>query len=340
MGLYAWALDGDSYTGRQFRQTMTPWLSGATPSRPLGGRSGVRVGSGAPVAVTASTWTVGPHSGVIDNQVAAEAGPYPYSIDAAVSGSLTAADATSTRTDIVWMRVNDPAESDGSSVPAVVVGYTPGVPGSGVAPSTPSGSLRLGVITVPRAGGGNPAVSWVAPWTVAAGGTLPCLSSARPPVPYQGQMIYETDTGLVQVNQGGSPSSWAALHPDGATRRWTASRTGASDNFSSGSFVSLLGVGLGVTAPAGSYLLTTNFDLGSTVGTTGNLRIIDPNKANLSADRTINPILSGQRTPVTYSAGFDWGGGAGTVTVSVMVSSGIGTIINPSARLDVFWVGG
>lgn len=167
-----------SYSGRAYRQVHASILAGATAARPLGARSGVRIGTPTTtVTATSTTWTVKPHAGIIDAQAAAEAGAYWYAIDANVSGTVTAAHATLPRRDIVWVRIDDPAEADGSSVPAAVPGYTVGAAASTpAAPAAPARAMVLAEINVPAAGSGAPTVTWVAPRTAAAGGIIPAAS--------------------------------------------------------------------------------------------------------------------------------------------------------------------
>jgi hypothetical protein len=178
MAITVWAVNAVSnnptYAGRQLRQTTTaPFLAGATTARPLGAFSGVRPGTPATTvtAPTSTSWSCAPHIGVIDGQTAAESGPYMYSVDAAVPGTITAANASNPRVDIIYAQVNDPAESDGSTTPGVTISYLAGQAGATpTAPATPARSIVLAQINVPKSGGGNPSVTWVAPYFAAAGG--------------------------------------------------------------------------------------------------------------------------------------------------------------------------
>jgi hypothetical protein len=117
------------------------------------------------VTATGTTWTIAPHAGVLDLETSATAGPYFYAVRVAETGAVTAANATNPRIDIVYVQVNDPAEGDGSSTPAVVSGYLAGTAAaSPVAPSAPnSRCLILAQILVPKSGTGSPSVTWVAP---------------------------------------------------------------------------------------------------------------------------------------------------------------------------------
>jgi len=154
-----------SYTGRSLRQTMSVFLPGATTANPFAVTSAIRRGtSPTTVTATSTTWTVGLHAGVLNLESAIESGPYAYSVNTAQTGAVTAAHATLPRVDIVWVRIDDPAESDGSSVPAVVAGYTAGTANaSPVAPATPARCMVLAQLNVPASGGGAPTVVWKAP---------------------------------------------------------------------------------------------------------------------------------------------------------------------------------
>lgn len=155
-----------AYSGRMLRQSLVAPLAvlGST-ARPLGGLSGVR--SGTPtttVTATSTTWTCNPHAGILDVESAAEAGPYGYAVDANVTGAVTAANASNPRVDLLYARLSDPAESDGSSMPQVEILYLAGTAAaSPSAPATPARGSALAWINVPVAGGGSPTVTWVAP---------------------------------------------------------------------------------------------------------------------------------------------------------------------------------
>jgi len=207
-----------TYTGRMARETMSVFLAGATAADPLGARSGVRPGTSATtVTATSTTWSMGLHAGVLDMETAVEAGPYAYAVNTAQTGAVTAADATRPRVDIVWVRLDDPAESDGSSAPAVVAGYTAGAPlASPVAPATPARCMVLATIQVPMSGGGSPTVIWVAPYTVAAGAPIPVRSDADLGLLtwYEGLQVYRLDTHLVETFDG---IVWRPTVPAGGT---------------------------------------------------------------------------------------------------------------------------
>lgn len=181
--------DSPKYAGRALRQTTTaPFLAGAKAARPLGAISGVRPGTPAStVSCTATTWTVAPFAGVIDAEAAAEAGPYTFASDTNVTGALPAANASNPYAGILYVQVSDPAESDGSALPGVKVDFLGGDPAAnplapgdpGASKGLPARSYVIGRVNMPKAGGGNPTVTWVAPYTAAAGGIIPAVSSTQ-----------------------------------------------------------------------------------------------------------------------------------------------------------------
>jgi len=157
------------FSGREARQAMSVALGGATAARPLGARSGVRPGTPASTVAlpTATSYVIHPHAGVLDLQTSALAGPYWYVVGSDgvdETGTVNAAHGTWPRKDILWVRVDDPAE-EGTDPPLVVTGYTAGtaaaVPDP---PATPARSMRLATISVPLSGGGTPTIVWDAPY--------------------------------------------------------------------------------------------------------------------------------------------------------------------------------
>lgn len=232
MTIAVWPVDAvagsPKYAGRQLRQTtVSPLVSGATAARPLGAFSGVRPGtSPATVAATATTWSCAAVAGIIDAQVAAEAGPYEFANDAVVSGPITAANQSNPRKDAVYFQLSDPAENGGNTAPGGTVGYlagdpsaTPLAPGEpGASKALPPRSMVLAYINVPKAGGGNPTVTWAAPTLTAAGGTLPfgAYAALQSTVGgYPGQLA--TVVGDVTQSRNGvyswTGSTWVRISP-------------------------------------------------------------------------------------------------------------------------------
>lgn len=158
-------------TGRKFRHILSAALP-AIDGYPYGTIGGVRWGTpSSTVTASSSTWGVATHVGVVDPHYGAQAGPYLYEVTVAESGSMNAAHATNPRYDIISVRIDDPAESDGSSVPAAAVVYTAGTAAASPSvPATPARSMKLAEIYVPASGGGAPTVAWVAHYLASGAG--------------------------------------------------------------------------------------------------------------------------------------------------------------------------
>jgi hypothetical protein len=209
--LTLWPVSG-TFTGRQLRQAIGAFWGGLA-ARPLGARSGVVVGTPtSTVTASASTWTVKPHSGVLDVEALAIAGPYNYSVDANVTGTMNAADNTYDRVDLISVTMSDTSEGDASTAGPTFV-YTVGTPAStALPPTTPARNVALATIRVPKLGTGSPSVTWIAPWAVAAGGILPCTDSTYYPVsPYTGQYVDDATLGLQRWDGG----QWTDASPLG-----------------------------------------------------------------------------------------------------------------------------
>lgn len=155
-----------AYSAQATRQAFSAFLGAAPVGRPLGAASGVRAGTPSTTVTltgaSATTWNVAAHSGVVDAETAI-AGPYLYATDGSDTGTITAANATNPRIDIIYVQIND-TDQDGSGLRGGVVGYLAGTAAATPsAPAAPARSIVLANISVPKAGAGSPAVTWVAP---------------------------------------------------------------------------------------------------------------------------------------------------------------------------------
>lgn len=162
-------------------------------------RAGVTAGLGASVA--GMTVTVAPGSGIVTPAVTVN-GSYRVSVSSSTAVTLSARDATYSRHDLVVARVRDSAV-DASGQYAASVEVVTGVPSAApVPPSVPAGALALWVAIVPPSG----TVTLVdrRTYTAALGGVITCTSSTRPAGGSlrPGQVIFETDTSVVQVWTG------------------------------------------------------------------------------------------------------------------------------------------
>ncbi len=164
----------NTYTPRQGRQANAAMMAGATAARPLGAFTGVRPGTPSnTVTATTSTVTVQPFGGTADVQTAAIAGPYEFAFDTVYTVPLVAQSATVPRSDIVYVQINDNQEdgtgstNSSSATRVYQAGTTVTVP---TPPNTRT--FIIAVINVPITGS-SPTVTWVAPYTIAAGGVQP-----------------------------------------------------------------------------------------------------------------------------------------------------------------------
>lgn len=181
MTIHAIGLTTLSNTAKDFRNDMSALLFGATSTRPTGARSGVRWGTKTDtVSLVAFAGTIKPHSGVMDVQTAAAAGPYFYAVTANETFTVSAAHATLPRVDIVTIRINDDVE-DSSGLESATTHYKAGTAAaSPVAPSPDTTrDMIIATIAVPASGGGNPVASWVAPYAVAGGGIVPIRTATE-----------------------------------------------------------------------------------------------------------------------------------------------------------------
>jgi hypothetical protein len=328
------------YTAQQTRQALGGLLYGGT-ARPLGGQSGVMHGHAPTITATSTTWSVGAGAFVVDPAFTVTQAPYYVANDATITGSVTAANATLTRIDALDLRVDDTAVDSSGNRQAIIV-YTAGTAASTpVAPTLAARSLRLATLNIPIAGGGSPTVVPTTQFAVAAGGILPVANGATRAALVTngapGMFFYlMLSDQLFKINSAGQLVD--AFTVTGG-RQFFATRTGTVDNFASGAFTQMFSVTLPSNAAAGTYSISTVFDVGSSVTTTGNLRVVDANGVNLSGDKTINPITTGQRTTISWAGSFIWGGNGGTVTVSINVVAGTASVFNPGARLDVLYIG-
>jgi hypothetical protein len=172
--------DGVAITAQQFRQGQAATHGGGSGRR-LGGRSGFRVDTPSNILTASSTtWTLTPCAAMIDPGASTHQGMYGWSTDANVTGSVTAADVTNPRKDIVYIQINDSSAGDGSGALTANVSYLAGTPaGTPSAPTLPARSFLVGTISIPIAGGGSPTVVRNPAVFVAAGGILPVYSQAE-----------------------------------------------------------------------------------------------------------------------------------------------------------------
>lgn len=184
-------------------------LLGNPTGRVLGARSGWRVGTPASVvSVTSTTWTLNPCAAMIEPAASLYQGAYPWVTDQAVTGSVTAADATNPRVDILYIQINDSSSGDGSGAQSAPVNYLAGTAAATpAAPTLPARSFLVATINVPKAGGGSPTATFNAQYFVAAGATVPVASQSERDgfTQYDGLKVIRLDKGgIEEISVGGS----------------------------------------------------------------------------------------------------------------------------------------
>lgn len=197
-----------TFSAQQTRQSVAALLMNGS-SRPLGASGGRRPGPGLEVSATSTTWTVLAGVCVVDAAFTTAQAPYLVASDATVTGSMTPADGTNPRIDIIYVRVSDdPIDSTGLRQADIL--YLAGTAAaSPVQPATPARSLLLATISVPKSGTGSPSASSSGYVAVGAGGVKPVLTAAMRDAtltnPTAGMTVYRVDTGLLQCYSG---SAW------------------------------------------------------------------------------------------------------------------------------------
>ena len=176
-----------AYSSQQFRDALAVLLSPGASGLQV--QPGVRPGPGLDVTVAGTTVTVSAGVAVIQGGSSTVQGPYMLVADAATTLTLTAADGTNPRVDLVYAQVRD-TDADGSGARDGAILYLAGAPAASPVAPTPSGVaswVPLATISVPKSGGGSAVVSTASrPYTAAAGGLT--VGAVAPPSPYTGQL--------------------------------------------------------------------------------------------------------------------------------------------------------
>ncbi|MER7733668.1 hypothetical protein ABTX80_22510 [Streptomyces erythrochromogenes] len=188
----------------------------------LGSRPGIRPGDPG-LAVSLAGTTVNVTAGTATLHRSGK-GVYRAQMAATSPGTLSAAHATFTRIDLVYLRVWDNTVDSGGFSKADTV-YLAGTPsGSPVAP-TPTATfiyIPLATITVPSTGGGGTGAATVSTVvrqvTVAPGGILPVSSATDIAITgkYTGQARYNTVRGTIEYWTGAAwaaPGDWTTYTP-------------------------------------------------------------------------------------------------------------------------------
>lgn len=190
-----------------------------------GVRQGVFPGPASDAIVTGTagmSFNVAAFNGAVNRS--ATVGPYLLANDGTVNVTTTAAPGSGSRIDIIYAQAKDVEQGDADSDP--VIGVVQGAAsGSPVAPSLPTGAVELARATI-QAGAtatndtGTVSISHASSiYTVARGAAVPVKSSASASAltQYPGLVRRRLDTGLDEISDGSSWSTFGALVVAGQT---------------------------------------------------------------------------------------------------------------------------
>lgn len=208
---------GATHTAEQFRNWIGNLITGTQGSGSLLPLSGVHPALGFELVVTQAgspNMTVLVRSGLaaIVGSEGSKQGAYSVLNDADVTVNITAAHASLGRIDSIVFKVEDSAYSGASDTSSIVsVDGTPS--GSPAAPTLPSNCIELAQITV-GAGVTSIVTGNITDrrrFLAATGGIIKCTASTRPGSPYDGMIIYQTDTDSLFGWEG---TTWVEIYGD------------------------------------------------------------------------------------------------------------------------------
>lgn len=191
--------------------------------RRVGGRKGVRPGADQLLVSYANpTLTIQPGICVLDPGLTSVQGSYLVAIPTTDTHTVSAADATNPRKDIVICRVYDHDE-DASGNRFARTEYLVGTPAASPAePATPGSAIKLALLDVPSVGGGglgSAVVTDTRPFTVAPGGILPVRVAGDIAAGTEGRYRDRLDTNLMERDSG---SVWETVADPALFKAWTS----------------------------------------------------------------------------------------------------------------------
>lgn len=225
-------LQGDSHPAVVFRHALQAFFgspvssfAGGVSATGTGGAHGV-VNSG-DLAVSQNgtpNMSVNVAAGLaaIRGTEATAQGVYTFYNDATANLSIAAADGSNPRRDLIIAQVRD-SNYSGASLDArlaVVTGTPAGSPADPSLAAYPN-ALVLARVAVAAAATTvtNANITDLRTRAYALGGVVVCTSTTRPSSPYEGQVIYETDTDKVRAYNG---SAWFTIKSSSSQTAWTA----------------------------------------------------------------------------------------------------------------------
>lgn len=190
------------------------------PSGALTARSGALSIDSFAASISGTTVSIGSGRGVVQGATSGTQGPYPVYSTATFTQALNAANAQD-RIDLIYLWLQD-NEVDASGAVQATFAYLPGTPaGSPAAPTIPAGRSGFAICTAYVPASGSPTVTQagVMPYTAAAGGIVPALTTSQPDSPETGQVRWRADR-LPTVQPGpleiwdSTGGAWRAIVPD------------------------------------------------------------------------------------------------------------------------------
>ncbi|WP_431976185.1 hypothetical protein [Micromonospora haikouensis] len=303
------------YNAAELRRAFGMLASKAGTVDRFGARSGVHPAGGPALTLSGTTLTVGHLQAVMYPAASSTQGPYLVQLPQH-TWSVPAA-AAQPRKDLVVLRVWDNDE-DGSGDRKCDTQYVTGSAApSPSEPATPAGAMRLGVIDVPASGGGNPNLTYVAPWTVATGGVLPVRTAADLPTTGVYEGMY---ADVADVNQ---LVRWSSAAWDVVAEVPTAynTYTPAFSGHGSASFSTLTGRWKRISYKTVHFIA---YWVVSTAGTgTGNVTITAPTSIDRTVRQSVMGNLEGAASPsLRHVAAVSFTGGTGAVFDRLRFDSG------------------
>lgn len=205
-------LDGVTFSAKELRQLLVSAEMALTGGAgPIVVRSGVRPGAGTPLKVTAGggmNLSVAAGFATVQGTAAADQGAYTLGLATSQTVTVTTANATNPRWDLVVAYVSDVGTSSSFGRVEIIAGTPAGSPAD---PAVPANALRLARVVVGAGVGSISAgnITDLRVFTTAAGGVLPALSTETPVGPFAGLVRYDTDTKSLRVYDGAAYEAMA-----------------------------------------------------------------------------------------------------------------------------------
>lgn len=304
-----------SYTAAELRRALGTLMTKAGTGDRFGARSGVHPAGTNALMLSGTLLTVQNLCAVV--YPAANSTQGPYLVQLPQHTYTVPAASAQPRKDVVVLQVWD-TDEDGSGERKADTQYLMGVAApSPVEPTIPAGALQLGTIDVPALGGGDPTLTYNAPYTVASGGILPVRTAAELPTTgrYEGMYCDVRDVDQL-VRWSGSAWDVVAEVPTGY-QTYTPVFTGHG----SATFSTLTGRWKRISYKTVHFIA---YWVVSTAGSgTQNVTITAPTAIDRVVRQSVMGHIEGAATPsLRHVAAVSFTGGSGAVFDRIRFDSG------------------